>query len=241
MSSNALLSDPVLAFLDPADLVKLKGISKEFFSTIETYQSNKTFWNTDTLSIQPWQIRKKLYALYPNITRLEMTAKFPYTLKEYLRPSLQTLDLSIVFSFELSSNRRSLYLLNYLSLRDTLRDLQDFLRTNPETSLKTFSLHIAKEVFISGTEKDRFHVGYDKYGPLYEDEDWRESVDYFDPFGFLEFLNEHGVNQVQRLTEQLQQLEAMQLWNHFEVPSLLPQDDFYSNEIQEFLHSLPRQ
>ena len=83
-------------------------------------------------------------------------------------------------------------------------------------------LHISlsHKVLVSYVDKDGIHVGYDKYGPLYEDYEWSMETDKLNPSHCLSLQSKEHC---ETLKETLQQVKTLRKWSCFEVPEHYPE------------------
>jgi hypothetical protein len=191
MASNILLFDPVLAYLNPLELSGLKGVNQECNTTIQKYELTQRTYDANSLPVLPWKQRKQLYSRYPSIEYLKLNLKVesPLTLKEFLRPTLKRIDITLQLSLDRHPESKVLHLWCTNRFLETFQDLIEYTHEFPAFQLEALKIQISKSIIVGFTDRESIHVGYDKYGSVYEDYEWSEQVDGFDPSVYIAFLD----------------------------------------------------
>jgi hypothetical protein len=234
--SNVLLSDPLLTWLNPKDLLHLSQVNKEYGKRIKEYQQTKTTYDTQCIEQEPHIVRKQLYALYPKVQTLVFHQSHIEFIEEYLRPSLQALHL--VFTLHLAypgpSEDDTFEWVNSKSFKSTLQRIRFCLSTS-DCQLQEIRISFHPEIFLSVTIEDGIQDGYDKFGPLYEDYEKHICLHLQDASYVLPFIDDFYVMEIQR---EIQRLERVQLWKTFDVPLYFTHPQKMNKELLEEVKEL---
>lgn len=220
MTSNILLLDPVLAFLSPHDLARLKSVNKQSNTTIRDFELTQRMYDGNSMPALPWRQRKQLYDLYPRIESLKLKVECPLTLKEFLRPTLKRIDLTLQLILDRHPDSKLLSLWCKSQYLETLNDLLQYLREYPHLPLHTLQIQISDNVMVGFTDRDSVHVGYDTYGPLYEDDEWSECVNGFDPSVYMACLDSHGQTHLREISSKVSELVDLRPWKTLTLPDI---------------------
>ncbi len=98
-------------------------------------------------------------------------------------------------------------------------------------------IHIAlsKKVLVSYVDKDGIHVGYDKYGPLYEDYEWSITTEELNPTHCLSLQSK---DHCETLKQKLQELSSFRKWVCFELPEHYPEGNATEEDIRDLYTKL---
>lgn len=153
--SSILLSDPMLQWLDPLQLHKLRCLTKESKDVIDTYEETKRSYKVQSYPGVGWRKRERLYALYPKIENLTIHSKNIY-IPTYLRPKIQDLHLVVTLSLNLyvdTDHKDPLsiaYDHKYLEhLINLFKEVKNYCEQNTDCHLKRLTISYAPEVKIS--------------------------------------------------------------------------------------------
>lgn len=215
--SNQMLSDPLLMWLEPKELVLLSQLNKESRRIVREFQRTRKSYRVGFYAGQSYTSRQYMYSLYPNVESLEYTLISCGSISlidEYLRPSLKSIHINIYLSLESSGTGETLEFLNKKRICDTLRLIEEYLKS-PGVQLDSILLTLDKTVQFTLLVKDGIHVGYDKYGPLFED-----SYDYFDvnDFDACYYFPLMDPKSIEEVGNAIRSLEASHPWKQFSAP-----------------------
>jgi hypothetical protein len=189
MASERLLLDPLLQWLTPMEIHRLRGVDKLCKKTIDAYEATKRSYKVQDDFGVGWPKQERLYNLYPKIQTLKFDTE--YGIKPYLRPTLESIHLVVRLrvDYDVETGLLTLSPLFVEQVLDTFEYLLEFYDTVPNRQFKNFTLSLKEEVGFHFTIPDGLHVGYDKDGPLYEDMDCYPRTDEFSPALLLSMVS----------------------------------------------------
>jgi hypothetical protein len=211
--------DPVLQWLEPEDLMRLKCLNKDHSSVIETYMKTKSWVHVHQRTFMPWHTRLLLYNQYPNIQTLIIDVSDIRNLKDFLRPTLRALCLRVRFDFEedLETNEITLFYSN--AIITAFQDVQDYLEATPESLLEELRIEFAPRHTFRFIYKDGIVVDYDRGGPIYEDTEQKVEIPEIPPSYLLEMLDAVSWNAIQ---EKVTRVCSMTRWKRIVLPYYFP-------------------
>ncbi len=218
---STLLSDPMLAMLEPIDLVRLRQISKEARDVVETHRKTQSHYTVREKPSVPWKQHLKLYSLYPSVKHLTLELAGLDLLGVYLRPTLQSLHLKIPLQIERRKDYNEWYLRNTWDFEHAFHTLRDYLDSHPEAQLTSFQMSFQPKVTFILEDGGETIVDYDRDGPIYEGFDVWVETDKVKPSEAL-WLVETLNHSLREASEDLQALAAKRKWKSFVVPEELP-------------------
>lgn len=218
---STLLSDPMLALLEPMDLVKVRQINKEARDVVEDHRTTQSYYTVREKPSVPWKQHRKLYSLYPSVKHLTLELAGWDLLGEFLRPTLQSLHVKIPLQLERRKDYDEWYLRNTWDFEHTFHVLRDYLDSHPEAELRCFQVSFQPTVTFILEDGGETIVDYDRDGPIYEASDvWveTEKVKPSEALWLLETLDAS----LREASEDLQALAVARKWKSFILPEELP-------------------
>jgi hypothetical protein len=246
MTSNLLLCDPVLEWLEPDDLMRVKQLNKECSSYVSQKIQSQKHFHVRQSSLLSAKARTTLYESYPEIESLTFEAYHLNSLASYLRPNIQSLHLILPLWIgeQRFGPKLSYYLINDGDIHRVFDDLISYLEKTPETKLNRLEISFASKTGILFTYYNAIFCGYDKYGPMYEDLDMTKDTVDVPPLEYFTILEP---SQIELIEKKVLALVAKRQWKqitlpyHFpaaiQIPYAILTDVYeYDDDIQESLY-----
>ena len=220
MTSNLLLCDPVLQWLEPDELMRVKQLNKECSSYISQKIQSQKHFHVRQSSLLSAKARSKLYESYPEIEALTFEAYHLNSLASYLRPSIQSLNLILPLWIgeQRFGPKLSYYLINDGDIHRALNDVISYLE-KPETKLNRLEISFASKTGIMFTYSNATFCGYDKYGPMYEDLDMTKYTVDVPPLEYFQILEP---SQIELIEKKVLALVAKRQWKQITLPYHFP-------------------
>lgn len=238
--SNILLTDPVLHWLKPSELIHFTLLSKKHKETIQEFIQHQRHYVVYEEYTLPKYSAHELYARFPSVEKLTVHLSYLNRVADYLRPSLRS--LTIVFPLFFYQDRDTFHysLGNLSGFTDACKEIQSFLESTPESQLKELTLSFSSNVSVMFVYRNRYRIGYDRFGPLYEDMETTKVIEDVPAWQFLSLIDEADWN---LLMLHVNSLVSLANWNRITLPyQLKPSQDSlkitYTDvyEIDDFLH-----
>lgn len=217
MASN-LLCDPVLHYLTPFELCKLKCLNKEHRDKITKHQQSIKQLDFRVDPMLGWAAHHKVYQQYTSLTSLTIEQGLQIPIGMYLRPSLEHLTYRIQLDLQYWPRYELFYIVNRDQIVQAIRDIWRFLHERPDAKLKSFRLEVHPSVHLRLVIPDGFITHYDRDGPLYEDMDWSTESSVYDPLLYRGLLAESGLEDDARIADAVKKLKDCQEWKAFQIP-----------------------
>jgi hypothetical protein len=222
--SELLLCDPMLSWLEPIDLLRVKGLNRLSREKISQHMTTQRCFSTHKTTLLHWNAREKLYAMYPNVESLTILCDGVHRPREYLRDSTKSLHLLLPLTIGIHSSIAGMlkypYLENTVHLVEALDQVFEFLQSNPSCALENLQISFDPTVSISFEIPNGLHTGYDSYGPLYDDLQCYYKTKKYPPERYLCVLEDS----TQKLQDAVKRLLTHHLWASTQVPQELLND-----------------
>lgn len=219
MTTSNLLLDPLLLWYRPKDLVSLQQINKEHYECVKSFLKNETRYEVIGAPFDSWQTRMRLYQMYPNIQKLTIDVHHPYTVKDYLRPSLQSLHLILPLQFGEDLGVSSYRLDNLRVLSQAFTEIQEFLQGEPRSQLKELILSFSPTIGFLFIYPRSYIVDYDRFGPIYEEAEVFKSSTTLSPSHCLQLLHDEDSVSLQ---DSFLSVAQMPNWKSIQIPYHFP-------------------
>lgn len=216
--SELLLCDPMLAWFEPVDVLRLKGLNRVSRERIYQHMTSQRTYSTDKTSLLHWDVRQKLYEKYPNVEVLTLFCDGVHRPREYLRNSIKSLHLVLPLSIGIYSYIGGMltypHLENTVHLVEALDQVFEFVQTNPNSALQHLQISFDPTVTLSFEIPHGLHTGYDSYGPLYDDLQCYYKTKKYPAASYVCVLGDS----TQKIKESLTRLLTQHPWASTQVP-----------------------
>lgn len=184
--------------------------------------SDIMIYNTSLEPTGTREQRKKLYEAIPKIEQLKLNVEGYMSNDYYLRPSIKSISMN--FTVYVAQVRREKYLefLYPEAYLDWFHHIKTFLKEHPESELEELHIQFDPLVRVHMLDEDHIHVGYDKYGPLYEDEEWTVKTDKLNPSDYFCYLTGPSKKELIKVGDALLNLLRLKSWKAITLPYHFP-------------------
>ena len=219
--SELLLCDPMLYWLEPKDVLRLKAVNTICKEKVSQHMTAQRFYSTNKTSILHWDARERLYNLYPNVEVLTLLCDGVHRPHEYLRNSVKSLHLifplSIAMYTYIDGILKYPHLENTVHLVEALDQVLDFVQSNPHCALEHLQISFDPTVTVSFEIPNGLFAGYGSYGPLYDDLQCHYKTKKYPAATYLCVLEESS----KKIKESIQRVLTHQTWSSSKVPQEL--------------------
>lgn len=196
----------------------MKGQTAHTTSTYFSMTSYNTAEEERGLTIEQ---RKKAYEAL-SVERLTIRVNGYVGQTYYLRPSVKSLQLDFCISVSQIRRKKHLEFLHGSAYREWFQAIEAFLEATPESQLEEFHIQFVPLVSLYMIDEDHILVGYDKYGPLYEDDDWLVKTEKNNPSDYLFYLTKESRLELDQIGDALLQLLEKRPWKAITLPYHFP-------------------
>lgn len=207
--------------LNPYRAFYLYGDTPEFGDKVREYLASLTHYTTEW-DQGPVATKKKIYTLMTNIQTLTLSIYGYLSHDFYLRPSIKAIHMNFHLTFLEGRDSIAFELLHNGGFLNWFQTLETYLREHPESQLDEIHINFAPEVQLYLCLPDYNTVNYDRYGPIYEDEEWLVTTRAFKPSEYLCSLSEESEKDINELGEKLLSLLEMRPWKAITLPYHFP-------------------
>lgn len=184
---------------------------------LDSYTTYDTKWENQGYSIGR---RKSVYARMPNIERVRIEVEGYLHQNYYLRPTLKAIHLD--FRIYIDEDRdgslgflhKEAFLAWFTAIENLLKD--------PESQLEELHIQFLPEVNMYLCVRNAYIVNYDRYGPIYEDDDWAVKTDTLNPSAYFFLCNKESWEDLECIGNALLKLLAMRNWKAITLPYHFP-------------------
>lgn len=219
MNPIELLSDPMVAWYEPKELLRFKQLNHFYNASVQRHMQSETHYLIDSRYSQNRGSRARLYAAFPNIQKLTYVCDYPNELIEYLRPQIQSIHLIIPMWFTDTEDYERYTFQHQSKILSAFGDISRFLQGTPTSQLKALTMSLAPKVDVSFTYPRGTIVGYDRNGAIFEEYEITKAITDIPPTDFFYLLNEMSIDMIRTAFLAVAHLPR---WKNLTVPYHFP-------------------
>jgi len=200
-------------FANPFTLLNEEDLEQR----LQSYTIYDTQWEA---AGYPLETRKRVYAMMPNVETLYMRVEGFLHQDYYMRPTLKSIHLDFRLFFNENPKSSGIEFIFKDGFLDWFRVIQKQLTS--ESQLKELHIQFLPEVYLDLCIPNQYVVDYDKYGPIYEDEEWRVKTDRCNPSDYLFRLDKSSCDDLDAIGKALLELLKVKDWTAITLPYHFP-------------------
>ena len=203
--------------MNPYEAFSLYGDTPEVRDYLASLVHYTTEWDRGHV-----ETRKKVYALMTGIQTLTVSVHGYVGQDFYLRPTIKSITLNFNLSFTEDREAKGLGLLHNGGFLAWFQTLETYLREHPDSQLEELHINFGPEVSLFLCIPNYHTVNYDRYGPIYEDEDWVATTSVLKPSEYLCCLDGDSSSAMNEIGDKLLDLLRMMPWKAITLPYHFP-------------------